>query len=68
MTTDEREQLHLRIPPEAKRAAQLDAIEKGSNLNDVLGQIICDHYGIAFESRSNRRSPFGGGRPSSAAA
>jgi hypothetical protein len=64
LTTDDREQLHLRIPPEAKRAAQLDAIEKGSNLNDVLGQIICDHYDIPFESRSNRRSPFGGGRPS----
>lgn len=60
---DNRRQIHVRIPPEAKRRLQLDAVEKESNLQDVAGEIICDHYGIEYTSRSNRKSPFGGGRP-----
>jgi len=60
-TADDREQVHLRLPPEVKMALQRAALEQRSNINDVAGRIICAHYGIPYESRSTRKSPFGGG-------
>jgi hypothetical protein len=62
-TTDDRVQIHLKIPPEAKRRLQQAALNGETNLNDYAGEILCASVGVDYVSRSNRRSPFGGGRP-----
>jgi hypothetical protein len=52
----------LRMPPELKRAIQLDALGRESNMTDVVLRILASALDVQLRMMPVvRRSPFGGG-------
>jgi myo-inositol-1-phosphate synthase len=52
----------LRLPAALKQRIQAEALEQGSNVNDVVLRTLSERLGIAFESNRRRSRPFRAGR------
>ena len=52
----------LRMPDALKRAIQLDAVCRRTNMTDLVRRVVADALGLTIDlPKSRRRSPFGGG-------
>lgn len=59
----DKEAVLLRMTDALKYRIQLDALERRSNMNDTICEILASHFGVGVPPRrSVRETPFGGGR------
>jgi hypothetical protein len=52
----------VRMPSAMKRAVQLEAIDAGTNMTDVIQRKLATALGVTLRTAPVSRSPFGGGR------
>lgn len=56
------DRMFLRVSPRLAEKIYRDAVRQRSDKSAVILNILADHYGLRYQSRSKRTVPFGGGR------